>query len=98
MEKFITDEIQSEAIADLAKIVSVPSYNEPAQPKAPFGKGPKRALDEVLAIVEIRLTKIQKATMAMQILVRVMKPLVSSVIWMKFLPEIWKLGMLNLIN
>lgn len=38
MEKFITDEIQSEAIADLAKIVSVPSYNEPAQPKAPFGK------------------------------------------------------------
>ncbi|CAJ1181090.1 hypothetical protein FD33_GL001308 [Companilactobacillus paralimentarius DSM 13238 = JCM 10415] len=52
MEKFITDEIQSEAIADLAKIVSVPSYNEPAQPKAPFGKGPKKALDEVLAIVE----------------------------------------------
>ncbi|WP_334352426.1 M20 family metallopeptidase [Companilactobacillus sp. HBUAS56257] len=52
MEKFITTEIQDEAIAGLKKIVGVASFNEPAEDKAPFGKGPKKALEEVLKVVE----------------------------------------------
>lgn len=52
MEKFITDEIQNEAIEDLSKIVGIASYNEKAESKAPFGKGPKKALEQVLAITE----------------------------------------------
>ncbi len=52
MEKFITDEIQDAAIKDLGKIVGIASYNEDAQPNAPFGKGPKAALDQVLEIAE----------------------------------------------
>jgi predicted dipeptidase len=51
MEKFITDEIQDAAIKDLGKLVGVASYNEPAEPNAPFGKGPKAALDKVLEII-----------------------------------------------
>jgi len=51
MEKFITDKIQTEAIQDLSKLVGIASINEPAEPKAPFGKGPKAALEQVLEIV-----------------------------------------------
>ncbi|MQS74889.1 M20 family metallopeptidase [Companilactobacillus halodurans] len=52
MEKFITDQIQEEAINDLSKLVGIASFNEPKESKAPFGKGPKKALDEALSLVE----------------------------------------------
>lgn len=52
MEKFITDEIQNEAINDLSKLIAIPSFNEDAQEKAPFGKGPKKALDKAMELAE----------------------------------------------
>lgn len=51
MEQFITDKIQAEAIADLSQLVAIPSFNEAAEPKAPFGKGPKAALDKAMELL-----------------------------------------------
>lgn len=50
MEQFITDKIQDEAINDLKQLVGIASFNEPAQDKAPFGKGPKAALDKMMEL------------------------------------------------
>ncbi|PMD72497.1 M20 family metallopeptidase [Companilactobacillus nuruki] len=52
MEKFITDEIQAEAIKDLSELVGIASFNEPAETNAPFGKGPKKALDKAMELVQ----------------------------------------------
>lgn len=52
MEQFITDKIQDEAINDLKQLVGVASFNEPAQDKAPFGKGPKAALDKMMELAD----------------------------------------------
>ncbi|WP_363472377.1 M20 family metallopeptidase [Companilactobacillus musae] len=51
MEQFITDKIQDEAINDLGQLVGIASFNEAAEDKAPFGKGPKAALDKALELV-----------------------------------------------
>jgi acetylornithine deacetylase/succinyl-diaminopimelate desuccinylase-like protein len=50
MKKFISDVLQNEAVQDLAKLVAVPSFNSEAKAKAPFGAGPKKALQTVLKI------------------------------------------------
>ena len=52
MEKFITDEIQEAAIKDLGELVGIASINEPAQPNAPFGPGPKKALDKAMELCQ----------------------------------------------
>lgn len=52
MEQFITDQIQEAAIKDLGKMVGIASFNEPAEEKAPFGKGPKKALDEMMSLLD----------------------------------------------
>lgn len=52
METFITDKVQEDAIKELSKVVAVPSYCEDAEENAPFGPGPKKALDTVLKVAE----------------------------------------------
>lgn len=52
MENFITDRIQSQAISDLKKVIVVPSYLSEASDKAPFGPGPKKALETILSIAD----------------------------------------------
>ncbi|KRK80630.1 M20 family metallopeptidase [Companilactobacillus nodensis] len=52
METFITDKVQENAIKELGKVVAVPSYCEDAEENAPFGPGPKKALETVLKVAE----------------------------------------------
>jgi predicted dipeptidase len=52
LEKFITDEIQAQAIKDLAQVIAIPSFSTEAEKNAPFGAGPKKALTKVLDIAE----------------------------------------------
>ncbi|WP_125590728.1 M20 family metallopeptidase [Companilactobacillus jidongensis] len=52
METFITDKVQENAIKELSKVIAVPSYCEDAEENAPFGPGPKKALDTVLKVAE----------------------------------------------
>lgn len=52
MEQFITDEIQDKAIKDLGELVGIASFNSEAEPNAPFGKGPKAALDKAMELME----------------------------------------------
>lgn len=48
------DEHWEEVVADIKKLVEIPSFEEPekAAPGAPFGPGPKQALEESLAMAE----------------------------------------------
>lgn len=52
MKTFITDKVQDAAIQELSKIIAVPSYCEEKEDNAPFGPGPKKALERVLKIAE----------------------------------------------
>ncbi|WP_125764179.1 M20 family metallopeptidase [Companilactobacillus hulinensis] len=52
METFITDKVQDNAIDALSKVIAVPSYCEDAKENAPFGPGPKKALDTVLEVAQ----------------------------------------------
>ncbi len=50
MDKIITEDEQKAAVKTLERLISVPSYNQPAEEGAPFGKGIRNALDEMMKI------------------------------------------------
>ncbi|GKQ42783.1 hypothetical protein RD055328_07060 [Companilactobacillus sp. RD055328] len=52
MTNYITDEIQNSAIKALERLVAQPSFNTEAEPNAPFGKGIRLALDEIIKIAD----------------------------------------------
>lgn len=52
LKKFITDNIQAEAVNDLAKLIAVPSFATDPEKNAPFGNGPKSALTRVLNLAK----------------------------------------------
>lgn len=52
MDKIITEDEQKAAVKTLERLVSVPSYNQPAEERAPFGKGIRNALDEMMKICD----------------------------------------------
>lgn len=52
MDKIITEDEQKAAVKTLERLISVPSYNQPAEEGAPFGKGIRNALDEMMKICE----------------------------------------------
>lgn len=52
MDKIITEDKQKAAVKTLERLISVPSYNQPAEEGAPFGKGIRNALDEMMKICD----------------------------------------------
>lgn len=52
MDKTITEDEQKAAVKTLERLISVPSYNQPAEEGAPFGKGIRNALDEMMKICD----------------------------------------------
>lgn len=52
MDKIITEDEQKAAVKTLERLISVPSYNQPAEERAPFGKGIRNALDEMMKICD----------------------------------------------
>lgn len=52
MDKIITEDEQKAAVKILERLISVPSYNQPAEEGAPFGKGIRNALDEMMKICD----------------------------------------------
>lgn len=52
MDKIITEDEQKAAVKTLERLISVPSYNQPAKEGAPFGKGIRNALDEMMKICD----------------------------------------------
>lgn len=52
MDKIITEDKQKAAVKTLERLISVPSYNQPAEEGAPFGKGIRNALDEIMKICD----------------------------------------------
>ncbi|MDD1406215.1 dipeptidase [Limosilactobacillus reuteri] len=52
MDKIITEDEQKAAVKTLERLISVPSYNQPAEECAPFGKGIRNALDEMMKICD----------------------------------------------
>ena len=52
MDKIITEDEQKAAVKTLERLISVPSYNQPAEEGAPFGKGIRNALDEMMKICD----------------------------------------------
>lgn len=52
MDKIITEDEQKAAVKTLERLISVPSYNQPAEEGAPFGKGIRNAFDEMMKICD----------------------------------------------
>lgn len=52
MDKIITEDEQKAAVKILERLISVPSYNQPAEEGAPFGKGIRNTLDEMMKICD----------------------------------------------
>ncbi|MCC4371606.1 dipeptidase [Limosilactobacillus reuteri] len=52
MDKIITEDEQKAAVKTLERLISVPSYNQPAEEGAPFGKGIRNALYEMMKICD----------------------------------------------
>lgn len=52
MDKIITEDEQKAAVKTLERLISVPSYNQPAEEGAPFGRGIRNALDEMMKICD----------------------------------------------
>ena len=52
MDKIITEDEQKAAVKTLERLISVPSYNQPAEEGAPFGKGIRNALDEMMKVCD----------------------------------------------
>ena len=52
MDKIITEDEQKAAVKTLERLISVPSYNQPAEEGAPFGKGIRNALNEMMKICD----------------------------------------------
>ena len=52
MDKIITEDEQKAAVKTIERLISVPSYNQPAEEGAPFGKGIRNALEEMLKICD----------------------------------------------
>lgn len=52
MDKIITEDEQKAAVKTLERLISVPSYNQPAEEGALFGKGIRNALDEMMKICD----------------------------------------------
>ncbi|PWT40071.1 hypothetical protein DKZ34_06920 [Limosilactobacillus reuteri] len=52
MDKIITEDEQKAAVKILERLISVPSYNQPAEEGVPFGKGIRNALDEMMKICD----------------------------------------------
>ncbi len=52
MDKIITEDEQKAAVKTLERLISVPSYNQSAEEGAPFGKGIRNALDEMMKICD----------------------------------------------
>ena len=52
MDKIITEDEQKAAVKTLERLISVPSYNQPVEEGAPFGKGICNALDEMMKICD----------------------------------------------
>lgn len=52
MDKIITEDEQKAAVKTLERLISVPSYNQRAEEGAPFGKGIRNALDEMMKICD----------------------------------------------
>ena len=52
MDKIITEDEQKAAVKTLERLISVPSYNQPAEEGAPFGKGIRNALDEMMKLCD----------------------------------------------
>lgn len=52
MDKIITEDEQKAAVKTLERLISVPSYNQPVEEGAPFGKGIRNALDEMMKICD----------------------------------------------
>jgi len=52
MDKIITEDEQKAAVKTLERLISVPSYNQPAEECAPFGKGIRNDLDEMMKICD----------------------------------------------
>ncbi|MCC4339253.1 dipeptidase [Limosilactobacillus reuteri] len=52
MDKIITEDEQKAAVKTLERLISVPSYNQPAEEGASFGKGIRNALDEMMKICD----------------------------------------------
>ena len=45
MSTIITEKDQQAAVKTLERLIAVPSYNQPAEAGAPFGRGISNALD-----------------------------------------------------
>lgn len=52
MDKIITEDEQKAAVKTLERLISVPSYNQQAEDGAPFGRGIRNALDEMMKICD----------------------------------------------
>lgn len=52
MDKIITEDEQKAAVKTLERLISVPSYNQPTEECAPFGKGIRNVLDEMMKICD----------------------------------------------
>lgn len=52
MDKIITEDEQKAAVKTLERLISVPSYNQPTEEGAPFGRGIRNALDEMMKICD----------------------------------------------
>ena len=52
MDKIITGDEQKAAVKTLERLISVPSYNQPVEEDAPFDKGIRNALDEMMKICD----------------------------------------------
>ena len=52
MDKIITEDEQKAAVKTLERLISVPSYNQPVEEGASFGKGIRNALDEMMKICD----------------------------------------------
>lgn len=52
MAKLVTEVQQKQAVEALKRVVGHPSYNSEAVPNAPFGKGVREALDDLLSVCD----------------------------------------------
>lgn len=52
MTQLVNKEEQDEAVKTLCELISVPSYNQPAEEGAPFGRGIRNALDKMMEIAD----------------------------------------------
>jgi succinyl-diaminopimelate desuccinylase len=52
MAQLVNEKEQQEAVKTLERLISVPSYNQPAEDGAPFGRKIRNALDEMMKICD----------------------------------------------